>query len=102
MYLTMEKTFNTPELKQYIQKNSNLFWYIPEDKKQDISLGVLVETILNYGDLDNVKELFSIVGIEKVDEVLSGAEGRKKLNYFPVIYNYFTLVMNKYAQGNSK
>ena len=101
MELSAPKLDNTPELKQYIRKNSNLFWYIPEDKKENISLDFLVETILNYGDLDNVKELFSIVGIEKVDEILSGAEGRKKLNYFPVIYNYFTLVMNKYAQGNS-
>ena len=97
----MVKSLNSPEIRQFIQKNSKLFWYIPEDKKENVSLGLLVETILNYGDLDNVKELFSIVGIKKVDEVLTGVEGRKKLNYFPVIYNYFTLVMNKYAQGNS-
>jgi hypothetical protein len=40
---------NTPEVKAFIRKHSSLFWYIPEDKKEDISLDVLVEVILNWG-----------------------------------------------------
>ncbi len=27
----------TPELKEFIRQNSHLIWYIPEDKKEDIS-----------------------------------------------------------------
>jgi len=42
---------NSPEIKQFIHEHSNLFWYTPEDKKEEISTEFLVETILNYGDL---------------------------------------------------
>ena len=49
---------NSPEIKQYIREHSNLFWYTPEDKKEEISTEFLVETILNYGDKDEVIQLF--------------------------------------------
>jgi len=38
---------NSPEVKAFIRKHSNLFWYIPDDKKEDIDNEVLVEFILN-------------------------------------------------------
>ena len=88
---------NSPEIKAFIQKHSNLFWYIPKDKKEDISEDVLVEFILNYGTLNDVTELFRIMGIHKVAQVFFRATGRKKLNYFPEIYNYFSLFFNKHA-----
>ncbi len=88
---------NSPAVKAFIQKHSNLFWYIPEDKKEDISEDVLVEFILNYGTLDDVTELFRIMGIHKVAQVFFSATGRKKLNYYPEIYNYFSLFFNKHA-----
>ena len=88
---------NSPAVKEFIRKHSNLFWYIPEDKKEDISEDVLVEFILNYGTLDDVKELFRILGIHNVAQVFFSAKGRKKLNYYPEIYNYFSLFFNKHA-----
>ena len=97
----MQKKTNTLEIKQFIRKNSSLFWSVPEDKKEEISLDLLVETILNYGDMDTIKELFALIGMEKVADVLDHAEGRKRLNYFPEIYHYFTLVVNKYVPGRT-
>ena len=88
---------NSPAVKAFIRKHSNLFWYIPEDKKEDICEDVLVEFILNYGTLDDVTELFRILGIHKVAQVFFSAKGRKKLNYYPEIYNYFSLFFNKHA-----
>lgn len=38
---------NSPEIKAFIRKHSNLFWYIPEDKKEEISEDVLMKFILN-------------------------------------------------------
>ena len=49
---------------QFIEKHNPLFWYTPADKKSDISDSLLVETILNYGTMDDVRELFSVMGIE--------------------------------------
>ncbi len=88
---------NSPEIKAFIRKHSSLFWYIPEDKKEDISEDILVEFILNYGSLEDVKELFRIMGIKETAKVFYQAEGRKKLNYYPEVYNFFDLYFKKYA-----
>jgi hypothetical protein len=95
---------NSPEIKQYIREHSNLFWYTPEDKKEEISTEFLVETILNYGDKDEVIELFDLMGINKVAQVFFNSinlSDRRKGNYHEITVNYFTLVFNKYAHRNN-
>jgi len=88
---------NSPEIKAFIRENSSLFWYIPQDKKEDISHELLVETILNYGDINAVKKLCKLLGINEMARVFFNATGRKKLNYYPEIYNFFELFFKKYA-----
>ena len=88
---------NSPEVKAFIRQHSSLFWYTPEDKKEDISPELLVETILNYGTLDDVRNLFIVFGIKETARVFFDAEGRKKLNYYPEVYNFFSLYFKKYA-----
>ena len=88
---------NSPEIKAFIREKSYLFWYTPEDKKEEISLDLLVETILNYGTLEEVKMLIKILGIKNIAKVFFNAKERKKLNYYPEIYNYFSLFFKKYA-----
>ena len=95
---------NSPEIKQYIREHSNLFWYTPEDKKEEISTEFLVETILNYGDKDAVVQLFDLMGINKVAQVFFDSinqSTRRKGNYHETTVNYFTLVFKKYAQRNN-
>jgi len=91
---------NSPDINQFILEHSHLFWYIPGDKKEEISHELLVETILNYGNLDDIRQLIKLMGIGHVSEVFFGAGERKKLNYYPEIHHFFSLVFNKYAQGN--
>jgi hypothetical protein len=91
---------NSPEIKAFIRENSSLFWYTPEDKKEDIGHEFLVETILNYGSLSAVKKLFKIMGIKKVAEVFFysiGLSERRRGNYHELTVNYFTLLFQKYA-----
>ncbi len=91
---------NRPEVKQYIRENSHLFWYIPEDKKEEIGTEFLVETILNYGDKDAVIQLFDLLGINKVAQVFFNSinlSDRRKGNYHEITVNYFTLLFKKYA-----
>lgn len=88
---------NNPEVKAFIRQHSSLFWYTPEDKKEDIGPELLVETILNYGTLDDVRNLFKVFGIKETARVFFDAEGRKKLNYYPEVYNFFSLYFKKYA-----
>ena len=91
---------NSPEIKQFIREHSALFWYIPENKKEEISQELLIETTLNYCELNDIKRLIGIMGIETISDVFFNLQGRKKLNYFPEIYNYFSLLFRKYAQRN--
>ena len=88
---------HSPEVKQFIRDHSDLFWSIPEDKKEEISEGVLVEYILNYGTLDDCRRLIGLMGAKQVASVLRKAEGRQKLNYFPEIYNFFSLYFAHHA-----
>jgi hypothetical protein len=88
---------NSPEIKAFIRQHSNLFWYIPEEKKEAIHPELLVETILNYGSLDDIKLLFKVLGRKESAKVFFNAEGRKILNYYPEVYNFFSLYFKKYA-----
>lgn len=91
---------NSPEIKEFIRQHSNLFWYTPEEKKEEISNEFLVETILNYGDKESVLQLFHLLGIKEVAELFFNAinlSERRKGNYHELTINYFTLVFGKYA-----
>ncbi len=96
---------NTPEIKQFIRENSNLFWHTADDKKEEISHDILVETILNYGDLDSVIKLIDIMGIQKVSKIFFESinrSNRRRGNYHELTINYFTLLFKKYAHRSSK
>ncbi len=87
----------SPELTDFIYRHSSLFWYTPEDKKVEISPELLIETIMNYAEMDSVKELIKLMGINRIAEVFYSLDGRKKLNYYPEIYSFLSLVLKKYA-----
>ena len=91
---------NSPEIKAFIHEHSSLFWYTPEDKKEEISTEFLVETILNYGDLNTTIQLFHLMGIQEVAKCFFDSisqSNRRKGNYHELTINYFTLVFRKYA-----
>lgn len=88
---------NQSEIQDFIRHHEDLFWYIPQDKKEKITPDLLVETILNYGTLEDVKELIRIAGKREVAEIFSRAKGRKALNYFPEIHNLFSLYFSRNA-----
>lgn len=91
---------NSPEVKAFIRENENLLWYIPDDKKEEISEELLVETIMNYGDMISLGKLFKIFGLQKVAEVFFDSinkSDRRKGNYYELTLNYFMLLFKKYA-----
>jgi len=88
------------EIKKYIDEHQNLFWYTLQPKSENVSDELLVETILNYGTMDDVRELFRIMGSKNVAEIFYAATSRSqraKGNYFELIYNYFNLFFQRYA-----
>jgi hypothetical protein len=88
-------------LKEFIREHTVLFWSSPDDKAETVSDELLVESILNYGELDDVKKLFALMGLEKTASVFRGMTGRKQMNYYPEIWNFFNLYFNRYVPRNS-
>ena len=90
----------TLEVKNYIEERQNLFWYSPSPKSETVSDELLIETILNYGNMDDVRNLFSIMGIKNVAKIFFDSinkSERRKNNYHELTLNYFTLLFNRYA-----
>lgn len=80
---------------EFIEKNKHLFWYFNKNELQNISDAVLVEFILNYGNMQSVKEVFNILGEQTVAKEFSKAIKAKRNNYFPQVKNYFDLYFKK-------
>ena len=87
----------TSEIKKFIEDHQELFWYSPAPKSETVTDELLVETILNYGTMKDVQELFNIVNVANVASIFRGMTGRKKLNIYPELYNYFNFYFDKYA-----
>jgi len=85
------------EISNFIYNNPTLFWYIPKDKKTEISKDLLLESVLNYGTLQDCIKVIRLLGYKESYQILQNAKGRKKGNYYPEIYNFFSLYLKKYA-----
>jgi len=96
------EVLHNKEIINFINAHSNLFWYTPEEKKEHISTELLLETILNYGTLRDSLILIDLIGHRNALQILKKAKGRKKMNYYPEIYNFFTLYLNKIVQRSTK
>lgn len=92
---------NPLELKAFIKENSRIFWWVPEEDKENMSLESVVEAILNYGNEQSVKKLFQIVGIHQVADIFYRQLSGPRPNYFPQVSNFFNLYFQKHAFGNS-
>ena len=69
------------EIKQFIRENEALFWGVKPDERENISLNVLVETILNYGDEKRVRILFDLIGVKTVADIFFRQISGKRSNY---------------------
>jgi hypothetical protein len=77
------------QLQEFINDNKSLFWYTPEESKENISDELLLEMVINYTELDNIMRLFNIIGLNRARNILESFEGRQKNNIYPELYNFF-------------
>ena len=79
----------------FVKKRKHLFW---STKNYDgLSNGAVVEGILNYGDMNDVRELIALLGIKEVAKIFRANTNRVRVNYRPEVVNYFRLYFQKYA-----
>jgi hypothetical protein len=86
---------------ELIQKYGNLFWFVPEKDKANLSIDAIVETILNYGDLEAVRLLIKLFGFKVVSEIFFRQIRHKRVNYYPQVSNFFTYYFNRHASGGT-
>lgn len=83
------------ELDKFIKSRKHLFWYSRD--LSDISEDFVVEQVLNYGNFEDIKLLFKIIGIKKTANIFNKQVKKKRCNYYPEVKNYFKLYFKKYA-----
>lgn len=82
-------------LGDFVRKRKYLFW---STKNYDgLSPGAVLEGVLNYGDMNDVRELLSILGIQEAAKIFHAQTNRPRINYRPEVKNYFQLYFQKYA-----
>ena len=89
------------EIKNFIEEHQALFWYSSHDKRETVSDELLVETMINYGSLNDLNQLFEIMGLKNVAAIFRGMTERKRQNIYPELRNYFELYFDKYVSRNS-
>ncbi len=90
---------NSPEMKSLIRENSPLFWGVKEEEKENIGPNMVVETLLNYGDIEGIKKLFSLLGIEQVAAIFHRQISRPRNNYPERTKHFFNLYFQRHVQG---
>jgi len=86
------------DIKQFIRENKVLFWGVKPEEKENISLNVLVETILNYGNEKSVRTLFDLIGVKTVSEIFFRQISGKRSNYHKRTKHFFQLYFRRNAQ----
>ena len=90
----------SPEVATFIDDHQHLFWYSPPPKSETVSDELLVEIVLNYGNMDELRGLFAVMGMKNVANIFFdsiGKSDRRKGNYHELTVHYFTLLFNRYA-----
>jgi hypothetical protein len=84
-------------IKKLIIENSHFFWWVPEDKKKNLSIDSLIEAVLNYGNENSVKKLFDVIGIKQVAAIFYKQINSIRCNYYPQTKNFFNLYFQRHA-----
>lgn len=76
-------------------KNSKIFWDIPVEKVSQLSDDAMLERILNYGDMNQLREVLK--NKEDFKKIYSKIRNKKRTNLSPLVINYIDLYLKKHA-----
>ena len=92
---------NRQSLQDLINENGILFWSVSKKDLVNLSPEVVVETFLNYADINQIKKMIEIIGIQRVAEIFYNQIKNARVNYHKRTINFFILYFNRHAQRNS-
>jgi len=79
----------------FAEKRKHLFW--STNNYKGLSNEAVVEGVLNYGDMNDVREIILILGMKETVKIFITESSKSRTNYRPEIKNYFQLYFQKYA-----
>ncbi len=82
-------------IQQFINKRKHLIWWVQDT--DNLSDEIIIETVFNYGDWDDVQELIEIIGIKNVSEIFEKQLQQKRVNYSNRTKKYFTHYFKEHA-----
>ena len=89
------------EKETYVRSRRPLFWSVSDHKLSGISNELLVETVLNFGTLNDVRDLIQLLGLQQTAATFyKTTTNRPRHNYFPEVANFFRLYFNRHALGD--
>jgi len=86
-------------LKAFTESRSYLFWYVKKEKLENLSEEVIVEQVLQYGDLDDIRQMFEIIGLERTSVIFAKIAKKKRINLHPKTINFFNLYFQRHVPG---
>lgn len=82
-------------LKKEALKNNKIFWDVDKDKLRDISDLAITERILNYGDIDQFRNIAKYR--EPFTKAYKEIREKKRCNLSPMVINYVDLYLKNNA-----
>lgn len=73
----------------------HLWWWVKD--RRNISLESVVEGILSYGDMDDLKALFDLIGRDRTGEIFRRQVSGRRCNYRPQTANFFRKVFAEHV-----
>ena len=80
---------------EFARAHKHFFW---STRNYDgLNNEAVVEATLNYGDMDDIKELIAILGMKETARIFREQTSRARTNYQANVAHYFKLYFQKYA-----
>ncbi len=83
-------------LKTLIEQHNYLFWDISKDSLYNLSNEAVLERILQYGDMPELKEIIRILGNDNIKKSYNIIKNKKRVNLRPQTINFFDLYIEKH------
>lgn len=86
---------NTKKIQKFLENRPYLLWWTKD--YQGISQAAIVESVLNYGNWQDVQTVFRLIGLKESANIFKKQIKNKRHNYRPKTKNYWQLYFKKYA-----
>jgi hypothetical protein len=94
--MLQDRNYKQILLKQ-AKKKPEIFWDIPKESIDDLNNESLLERLLNYGDMDQLRSI--VKDREEFKKNYLRVRNKKRCNLFPEVVNYIDLYLKHKSES---